>query len=53
MNIVERKKRLQYEAMQNYGETGAAIPKIEEIKTTDIESEEFDIFERKKNFEEL
>lgn len=35
------------------GETGAAIPRLEEIKTTDIESEEADIFTRKKNFEEL
>lgn len=33
--------------MDSFGETGAAIAKLEEIKTTDIESEEVDIFERK------
>lgn len=32
------------EAMANFGEDGNAIPQIEEIKTTDIESEEGDIF---------
>jgi hypothetical protein len=31
----------------------AAVPKLDEAKTTDIESEEVDIFERKKKFEEL
>ena len=41
------------EAMANMGETGQAIPQLEDIKTTDIESEEVDIFERKKNFEHL
>lgn len=40
--------------MANFGENvDAAIPKLEEIKTTDIESEEVDVFERKKKFEEL
>jgi hypothetical protein len=39
--------------MANFGENGTAMPHIEDIKTTDIESEEADIFERKKNFEEL
>ena len=53
MNIINRKQRLQFEAMQNLGENGAAIPKLEEIKTTDIESEEVDIFERKSKFDEL
>ena len=38
--------------MANLGE-GAAIPQLEEIKTSDIESEEVDIFERKNKFDEL
>jgi hypothetical protein len=29
------------------------VPRLEDIRTTDIESEEVDIFERKKKFEEL
>jgi hypothetical protein len=32
--------------MSNLGESKDGIQKIEEIKTTDIESEEVDIFER-------
>lgn len=40
--------------MANLGETeGKAMKGLEELKTTDIESEEADIFERKKKFEEL
>ena len=38
--------------MENLGEHGA-IPVIEEAKTTEIESEEVDIFERKRKFEEI
>lgn len=53
MIIIERKKMLQLEALENLGETGTAIPQLEEIKTTDIESEEVDVYERKKNFEHL
>jgi len=52
MTIIERKKRIQNEAMENLGEHGA-IPVIEEAKTTEIESEEVDIFERKRKFEEI
>ena len=54
MNILERKRRLHREAMENFGESkeasGKALPELEEIKTTDIESEEVDIFERKNKF---
>lgn len=39
--------------MERLGEQGSAIPKLEEARTTDIESEEVDIFERKSKFEEL
>jgi hypothetical protein len=49
MNVLERKRRLQREAMENFGENGAT-DKIGEIRTTDIESEEVDIFERRKKF---
>lgn len=38
--------------MQNLGE-GASVPGLEEIRTTDIESEEIDVFERKQKFDEL
>lgn len=50
MNIVERKRRVQTEAMDKLGEEGEDI---ELIKTDDFESEEADIFERVKKFEEL
>lgn len=36
--------------MENFGED-VAVPSLDEIKTTDIESEEADIFERKDKFE--
>lgn len=52
MNIVERKRRVQAEAIAKLGE-GNDNEDIELIKTDDIESEEADIFERVKKFEEL
>lgn len=51
-NLIERKRRIQTEAMQNLGE-GQYAQDIELVKTDDIESEEGDIFERVKKFEEL
>ncbi len=54
--LVEKKKRLQAEALDTLGENHSgekAYPSIDELKTTDIESEEMDIFDRRKNFEEL
>lgn len=54
MTALERKKRLQIEALSNLGENAsAAIPTLEEVKTEEIESEEVDIFERKNKFDEL
>ena len=50
---MERRRRLQTEALHTLGDTGAAVSQLEEIKTTDIESEEADIFERKHKFDEL
>ena len=35
--------------MANFGEA-TAVSRLEEIKTSDIESEEVDIFERKEKF---
>ena len=52
INRVERKRRIQAEAMANFGE-GMHEKDIELIKTDDMESEEMDIFERVKTFEEL
>lgn len=49
MIILERKQRLNAEAMASFGEgnTGVtALKSLEEAKTTDIESEEVDVFER-------
>jgi hypothetical protein len=46
MNIVERKRRIQAEAMANFG----ATVDIGLIKTDDIESEEADIMERVDKF---
>lgn len=51
-NVVERQRRVQAEAMANLGE-GKYQQDIELIKTDDIESEEIDIFERVKKFDEL
>lgn len=55
MMMVEKKRRLQQEAMANLGEDagGAAVTNLEEAKTEEIESEEVDIFERKQKFDEL
>jgi hypothetical protein len=49
MNIVERQRRIQQEAMANLG----SQPAIELVKTDDIESEEADIFYRVEKFNEL
>lgn len=55
MNLIERKRRLNEEATQNLGAAQAdyAIPDLDGVKTTDIESEEGDIFERKRKFDQL
>ena len=54
MTLIERKRRVQAEALANLGENAAsAVAQLEEAKTDDIESEEVDIFERKNKFEEL
>ena len=50
MNLVERKRRLQGEAMAGMGE---GQQEVELIKTDDIESDEADVFERVKKFNEL
>lgn len=47
--ILERKKRIQAEALGNLGQ----YQDLEACPTDDIESEEVDIFERVKKFEEL
>ena len=52
MIVVEKRRRLQGEALANLGET-AAVQNLEEAKTEEIESEEVDIFERKQKFDEL
>ena len=51
MNIIERQKRVQAEAMANLGVDNQMD--IELVKTDDIDSEEGDIYERVKKFEEL
>jgi flagellar biosynthesis GTPase FlhF len=54
MMQVEKKRRLQAEALANLGENaGQATQNLEEAKTEEIESEEVDIFERKQKFDEL
>jgi len=54
MTILERRQRLQEEALANLGiNGGAAVPSLEEVKTEEIDSEEVDIFERKQKFDEL
>jgi len=50
MNLVERKKRIQLEAMENLGEDKQELSLM---KTDDIDSEEMDVFERVSNFKEL
>jgi hypothetical protein len=50
INVVERQRRIQAEAMANLGE---GQQDLELIKTDDIESEEADIFQRVEKFNEL
>ena len=52
INLLERRRRVAAEAMANLGE-GAADKDVELVKTDDLDSEEPDIFERVKTFEEL
>jgi hypothetical protein len=51
INIVERQKRIQAEALDNLGE--GKFADLDVAKTDDIESEEADVFERAIKFEEL
>ena len=51
INRVERKKRVQAEAYATLGAAG--VPDIEGMKTDDMKSEDIDIFDRVKTFEEL
>lgn len=51
-NLIERKRRVQREAMEGLGE-GKHAQDIELVKTDDFDSEEGDIFERVNKFEEL
>ena len=57
MNIVERKRRLQAEALENMGgsagEAASALDELESDDTDGYESDEADVFERKKKFEKL
>jgi hypothetical protein len=50
INVVERQRRIQAEAMASLGE---GQQDLELIKTDDIESEEADIFQRVEKFNEL
>ena len=52
INIVERQRRIQAEAMANLGE-GKYQDVLDLVKTNDIESEEADIFQRVEKFTEL
>lgn len=52
INLIERRRRVAAEAMANLGE-GAQDIDVELVKTDDLNSEEPDIFERVKTFEEL
>jgi len=52
-NLLERKSNLQLEAEENLGLDNEPVGALEEAKTTDIESDEADIFERKQKFDEL
>jgi len=52
INLIERRRRVAAEAMANLGE-GAQDIDVELLKTDDLNSEEPDIFERVKTFEEL
>ena len=58
MNIVERKRRMNQEALANLGgdvsEAASALEEAEDGDDTDgYESEDPDVFERKKKFEKL
>ncbi len=53
ITLLERRRRLMFEAESNLGENGSAVPKLEEARTSDIESDEADIFERRRKFGEL
>lgn len=55
MNLLERRRRLNQEATASLGadSADAAIQDLEAAQTTDIESEEVDIFERKRKFDQL
>jgi len=52
MNLVERKRRLQTEAIANLGE-GENERGLELVATDDMETDEGDVFERVKKFSEL
>jgi hypothetical protein len=53
--LIERKKRIQWEAMQNLGnkDFNEVEGGLSELQTSEIESEEANVLERKKNFDEL
>lgn len=53
INRVERKKRVQAEAYATLGAAAAQQDDIEAMKTDDMASEDIDIFDRVKTFEEL
>ena len=52
INMVERRKMIQTEAMANFG-VGTEDRDIALVKTDDFDSEEADIFQRVKTFDEL
>lgn len=52
MNMIERRKRIQAEAVAHFG-VGANEQDISLVKTDDFDSEEADIFQRVKTFKEL
>ena len=50
MALIAKKKAIQAETLANLGQEQ---PSLDGLRTTDIESDEPDIFERKRKFEEL
>jgi len=52
MNLIARRQLLQQEALANLGEN-SRLALMEDIKTEEIESEEADVMERRKKFDEL
>ena len=52
INRVERKKRIAQEAYETLGAAPTSLD-FEGMKTDDMQSEEIDIFDRVKTFEEL